>query len=442
MPEPKNLSETVAKLSKNLVEITGTLEPRIQELEAAGKGSAEVKEVVDKMSVDNAAFVDQIETIQKAIKEAADGEKQFREDMTRKLAEGRTTSAAFKTPGLRLYEKAKEEEDFLAKVQRGQGSIYLRFPHWGLFKSQRDIIPLIIPGGELTKVITNAQASAGDAVDYMRIPGIVGPGERSLIVRDLLPVGTTSSDTVRYVREELVTDNAAPQAGQGVTKGESDFDLEAVTATVQTIAHFVVIATQLLDDAVGLQSYIDSRMRYLLLLEEEDQLLNGDGTGNNLSGLKTEATAYDSALEVTLGISSVTDIDRVRVAMYQVASGSEFPPTGVVMNTLNWAAIELTKDTDGRYIFVNPQNQTAPRLWGIPVAVTLSQPQHDFLVGSFALGAQIWDRMDAAVAISTEDSTNFRQNLATLRVEERLALTTYRPLAFVNGTFGTAGSGS
>jgi len=438
MPDP--LKETVEKLSKNLTEITGKLEPRIQELEALGKGSAEVKELVDKMSIDNAAFVDQIKAVKDAMTKAAEDDAAFREGVSKRLAEGKN-SAAFKTPGLRLLEERKEDPEYLAKVRRGSSSIVIRFPHWGLFKGQRDIVPIVIPSPEQIKAITNVQASAGDTVDYMRVPGIVGPGERALIIRDLLPVGTTSSDTVRYVREELVTDSAAPQAGQGVTKAESDFDFEALTCPIETIAHFVVISTQLLDDAIGLQSYIDSRMRYLLLLEEEDQLLNGDGTGNNLNGLNTQATAYNATLETDLAIASPTDIDKVRVAMYQVSSGSEFPPTGVVMNPFNWAGIELTKDTQGRYIFVNPANQTAPRLWGIPVAVTLSQPQHDFLVGSFALGAQVWDRMDAAVAISTEDSTNFRQNLATLRVEERLCITVYRPLAFVTGEF-TTGSGA
>ncbi len=445
MPEiNKALQESVDELGRNMKQITEDLEPRIKELEAANEGSAEVKETVAKISEANAGLVDQVKTIQEALKKAEEDAKKQAEDIQKRLAQ-RASSAAFKSPGMQVLEQLKDLQDEAQKVKRGGGTMVIEVPNWGLAAKSRGQVPQIYadaPGIEAAmKAITNASGSAGDTVDYMRVPGIFGPGERALLIRDLIPVGTTSSDTVRFVRETALTDNAAPQGGQGVLKGESDFDFTAATAPVETIAHFVVISTQLLDDAVGLQSYLDGRMRYLLLLEEEDQLLNGDGTSNNLNGIVTQATAYDASLETSLGVSNVQDLDRIRVAMYQVTA-AEYPPTGIVMNPFNWTAIEMLKDGDNRYLFVNPANATAPRMWGLPVSVTLSMPQHEFLVGSFALGAQIWDRMQAAMAISTEDSDNFRKNLATLRVEERLALTVYRTASFVSGDFGTAGSGS
>jgi HK97 family phage major capsid protein len=60
-----------------------------------------------------------------------------------------------------------------------------------------------------------------------------------------------------------------------------------------------------------------------------------------------------------------------------------------------------------------------------------------FLTGAFQGGAQLFDRWDARVEISTEDSTNFRQNLVTILAEERLALAVYNTLAFVKGVFST-----
>lgn len=443
------LQKAVDELGSNMNKIMIDLEPRIKGLEASEKGSAEIKETVAKMSEANAQLVDQIKSIQEAMVTAKDEEKTFKEDIQKRLAaRGAGGSSRIKSAGLEVAQFLANNRGDMQQMKSVASTKFINVKSLGLDYKSREVMPMVMAGNmkeselmELLKTITNDSASAGDTIDYMRVPGIFGPGQRQLLIRDLFPVGGTTSDTVRYVIENSVTDNAAPQAGQGVLKGESDFTFDATNVPIQTIAHFVVVSTQVLDDAVGLQSYVDGRMRYLLLLEEENQLLNGDGTGNNLNGVMTQATAYDDNLETTLGISNVQDIDRIRVAMYQVVA-SEYPPTGIVMNPLNWSAIELLKDSQNRYLMANPANATAPRLWGLPVSSSLSMPQHEFLVGSFALGGQIWDRMQPAVAISTEDATNFRQNLATLRVEERLALTIYRPTAFVTGNFSTATSGS
>ncbi|UNK78125.1 phage major capsid protein [Sphingopyxis granuli] len=117
---------------------------------------------------------------------------------------------------------------------------------------------------------------------------------------------------------------------------------------------------------------------------------------------------------------------------------SELMSTGVVLHPSDWAAIELLKDTTGQFIIGNPQGNLSPTLWGQPVVATQSMATGKFLTGAFQLGAQIFDRMDAMVEISTEDDQNFRKNLVTVLAEERLALAVYRPEAFVKGDFAAA----
>lgn len=118
--------------------------------------------------------------------------------------------------------------------------------------------------------------------------------------------------------------------------------------------------------------------------------------------------------------------------MLQVAL-AEYPASGHVLHPTDWAKIELVKDSAGGYIIGNPQGQIAPTLWGLPVVATQAQAAGVFTTGSWKMAAQLFDRLSALVMVSTEDSDNFRKNMVTILAEERLALTVYRPEAFVTG---------
>jgi HK97 family phage major capsid protein len=267
-----------------------------------------------------------------------------------------------------------------------------------------------------------------------RRSGIIERPNRRMTIRDLLTPGRTTSNAIEYVRE-VGFSNAAAVVSEGDLKPESDIDYELKLAPVATIAHFIVASKQILDDAPQLETSIDGRLRYGLAFVEEQQLLNGDGTGANLNGIVTQATAFSRTFVPELP----TRIDDIRLAILQTEL-AEFPATGVVLHPTDWARIEMAKDTQGKYLITSSddgQGNATVRLWGLPVVPTQAMLVTKFLVGAFMLGAQIFDREDAMVEISTEDSDNFRRNLATLRGEERLALAVYRPESFIYGTFQT-----
>jgi HK97 family phage major capsid protein len=288
------------------------------------------------------------------------------------------------------------------------------------------------------KALTNSGVT-GAALNYPGDQVLAAPLQpllRRLTVRDLLMPGRTSKSVIFYPRESGYTNNAAP-VSEGSLKPKSDITMEIITDPVRTIAHLQDISLQMLDDVPYILSYIRGRMIYGLKLKEEDQLLNGSGTGQNLNGLYTQATAYLAATYDALVGAGIQDIDKLRLAMLQVEVAYA-NATGIVLNPINWAGIELLKDTQGRYLFTNPQNTTTGRLWGRDVVSTQAMTQGRFLVGDFAGNAQILDRQDANVAISYENKDNFERNMATIRVEERLALADYRPEAFVKGTLESA----
>lgn len=285
------------------------------------------------------------------------------------------------------------------------------------------------------KAVTSAASSAGTLVRPDRIPGIVPMPERRMTVRDLISEGRTSQNSIEYIRESGFINNAGIQVKEGDLKAASDLTMELITRPVATIAHWLPASKQILDDAPGLQSFIDGRLRYGLAFVEELQLLKGTGTNGNLEGLLTVASDYNAAL--VPGFTGATAIDTLRLAMLQAVL-AEYPATGHVLNPIDWAMIELTKNDMGDYIFANPQGLAQPTMWGLPVVSTQAMDQGNFLTGAFRLGAQVFDREDANVQISTEDRDNFIRNMVTIRAEERLALAIYRPEAFVTGPLPAA----
>lgn len=283
------------------------------------------------------------------------------------------------------------------------------------------------------KAITTAPGSVGNVIEANRRPGLLALPQRRLTVRDLLMPGQTDSPLITYMRETGFTNNAAPVA-EGARKPESTITMDMVSKGITKLAHFMKVSTEALADIPMLRSIIDGRLRYGLALREEAQLLTGSGVGNNILGIYTQATAYAAPTGAT---AATTTIDRLRLALLQ-SELAEYPADGIVLNPIDYANIEMAKDGNGQYLIGNPQGVLNAPLWGRPVVTTQAMTVGQFLAGAFGMGAQIFDREDAAVTVATENEDDFVNNLVTILIEERLGLAVYRPEAFVRGATAVA----
>lgn len=264
-----------------------------------------------------------------------------------------------------------------------------------------------------------------------RDPDMTSLPRRGMVVRDLLDVVPTSSASIDYARQTTRTNNAGVVA-EGNTKPTSNYIWEQINAPVRTIAHLAKLTRQAIDDSVQLQGEVESEMRYGLALAEEGELLSGDGTGQHLTGMIPNATAYAAPII----IADLNKIDVIRLALLQ-AELALYPSDGVVMNNADWAEIELTKTAQGAYVFANPMQLAGPRLWGKPVVPTIAMSVKKFLAGGFKL-QRLYDRMAPEVVIASENSDDFEKNLYTMRCENRLALAIKRPGALIYGDFDAA----
>ncbi|MDT3640876.1 phage major capsid protein, partial [Cronobacter sakazakii] len=272
-----------------------------------------------------------IEEQRKAIQENGQINKQLQEDLTKAQDE-------LKLSGQRLFDLeqklAGNAPDQTASKSFSERVSEELIKNWNGDRAKTKVT-------SFDKALGSGAASAGALVQPQQVPGILTPGLRRLTVRDLLAQGRITSNALEYVRENIFTNAAAPVA-EGALKPESNLTFTKEMANVKTIAHWMQASRQIMDDAPALQSYINSRMMYGLALVEENQMLNGDGTGDNLLGLNTVGTDY----ETELNANGDNGADILAHAIYQV-SLSEFEADGIILNPRDWHRIALLKDANG-----------------------------------------------------------------------------------------------
>lgn len=401
-----DVNEILKKVTASIEEATGKFnakaEEALTEAKKNGKLSAETKDTVDKMASELNALKEAEKTLKTALGELEQHVAQMPLANAKQVVE---------SVGQQVI-SAEALKTFAASVAA----------------SQRISIP--VKAALLTANVP------GNIVAPDRLPGIDTAPKQRLFIRDLIAPGTTASNTIYWVQQTGFTNNAAAVA-ENTTKPYSNIEFAEKITPVRTIAHLFKASKQILDDFSQLQSQVDAEMRFGLKYVEEQEILFGDGTGAHLEGIIPQASAFAAAFQV----ENQNGIDDLRLAMLQ-AQLARFPASGHVLHFIDWAKIELTKDTLGRYILANPAALTGPTLWGLPVVATEATAfQGKFLTGAFSAGAQIFDREETNVVISTENADDFEKNMITIRCEERLALAVKRPEAFVYGSFTVPASG-
>jgi len=308
----------------------------------------------------------------------------------------------------------------------------------------------------------------GDFGSVQRDPMVASP-MRTKRVRDLFPVRRTTAQVIEYFRQLGFTsisstpwvnttganasspaagiystnNNAAPVAERDgdtfALKPQSAFQFVGEQAPVRTLAHWEAAHRNVLADEPQLRSIIDNELLYGLRLLEDNQILNGSGSGENLKGVlqTTGIQTYNWSSGAYEPVAD-TKADALRRAA-TLAFLAYYEPSGIVMHPNDWEDIELTKDLNGQYLIaVSVAMGGEPKVWRMPVVETPAIAEGTALVGAFGTGAQLYDREDASIRISEQHADFFIRNAIVILAEQRLALAVKRPEAFVKVTFNSA----
>lgn len=328
-----------------------------------------------------------------------------------------------------------------------------RYAKAGVIPNQVKGVQSLPFSADMKALVTGTSGTSGGAfvVNDRYGPTVDLIGERELTVADIVTRGTTTSDTIEYVRVTSKTNNAATVAEatssaagaiSGASPGpytvatpsgqkpESDLALEVVSTAVKTIAHWIPITKRAAADAPQVRTLVDNFLRYGLDEELEDQILSGNGSGENFTGILNTAGIQ------TVG-SAGTDIDAVVDAIAAIRVTGRRRPNAIVVHPGDWysSGFLTAKDGQQRYLVGDPRAtiDQLNTLWGLRVVVSEAMTQNTLLVGDFRQ-AVLWNREGTNLLVSDQHSDFFTRNLLAILAERRDAFGVLDPQSFCTVT--------
>ena len=254
-------------------------------------------------------------------------------------------------------------------------------------------------------------------------PGITPGNFLPVTLRSRIPTINVTSNAVNSLREATSTNNAV-EVAQGAAKPETDLTFAQYNVVIETVAHHIKVSNQLLADAPAVMAYIDTRLRDGLAQRIDRQLLLGNGTSPNLSGL-TDAGNF-VAYTPAAGANLVDSINRAKYVLWAIG---EMPDT-VVVNPTDWSVMELAREGagSGTYLYGAPGTVGGSSPFGVQIVMSNHMTAGSFLIGNLRGSTTIFQRQGATVEMGFVND-DFTKNLVTIRAEERLGLATDRPQA-------------
>lgn len=369
-----------------------------------GKSSVEIAEAVKAMNEELNAIGAQIDSLASAEQAAADQKRR------QEMAGG--------GGGIPHPEPGKEGEG--KKEQKSIGQLFIESDAY-----KRRETPGITSTLEV-ELKALFSTTAGWAPETLRSPRVVDFATLQPRMIDVMPMTTTQQAAVKYMEETTFTDTAA-EVAEGGLKPEAALALTERLAPLETIAVWIPVSEQQLDDVPRVQDYLERRLKFMVNRRLDTQLVVGTGVSPQIMGILNKPNIQTQAK----GADPVPDA--IRKAMTKVRVTGQAEPNAVIMHPNDWQDVRLLRTVDGIYIWGPPSEAGPQRIWGITVVENTGETENTGMVGDFANFAELVTKGQIQVQIGWVND-DFIHNRKAIRVEMRAAAIWYRPSAFCSVT--------
>lgn len=299
-----------------------------------------------------------------------------------------------------------------------------------------DVVIKVV-GTQTTGNITLPSATPA-AYSYQNDLALIPAPDLIPFVQNWTDNGTTDRVSLAYV-DEVSQEGDAAFIGEGIVKPLIDIDYEIRYSAAKKVAGKIKVSEEALDDIPFMQSEINRKLRQRHDLALQDGILNGDGTGANLTGITDVAAAF-AAGGLATSVDDAQNYD-VIVATYNqilVTSDSNYIPNAVFVHPTDATLMKLTKDVDGNYIMPPFTSESGDMVNNVRVVQNTKIPVGFFLMGDFTK-AHVRTYKDYTVRVGYTGD-DFEKNLVTILGESRVHLwiSENEKIAFVYDEFATA----
>lgn len=280
-----------------------------------------------------------------------------------------------------------------------------------------------------TLVSVTVGGGSGLNVEADRLSLIVAKPQAGLDFLSVINTATTDSDTVEWLEETTLTNNAAETA-EGSASPESAVAFTKRSAVVQDVTHFIPMTRRSMADAAYVESWVNSRLVDGVRRRLQTQVLNGDGLGNNFAGIYGNANIG----VIDRSTLSVDMLESLHKCITTIRVNAFMEPNFVGIHPNDYETIRLAKSDNGTYgsldyRFGNPAAQGPVTVWGVPVVVHAAFTSGTPLVG-VGSEATLWIREGLSVAASDSHSDYFIKKQVALMASIRAAFGITQPKAF------------
>lgn len=268
---------------------------------------------------------------------------------------------------------------------------------------------------------TNVTAGAGGNVVAMTqsTGELYATADNRLFAESIMNSMRVDLDTITYI-DEVNGEGGAGMTSEGGTKSQGDVDYVERTVALQNVTHFIKVSTKMLRQPSYIVDAVRSKLLRKLQLKKQEQLLSGDGTAPDITGIKGWATTYDGTdFNGSVIEPNLNDLIRVCVALIS-KEGDDFVPNYVIVSHKRMADMDLKKATDGHYVLPPFSSLDNRVVAGVRVIASNEFTDAELLVGDFTKANYVYNS-DIQLSINL-DGNDFTKNLRTILAEQAIAL--------------------